>query len=202
MDPGGQYHGFLLLGFLGGRRRVGDSQHVNNVTSQGVAQDPDLTIPGSLRVVDYPTQIILEVGVCIWVTVGKVTGVSAVREPEGPGKGVRGFSFPAGAVLVIFDLIPDPLPANVPGVGINLGVHEGSHAVVIETGGFHEVNDGKSVRDAGPRVLYLEVVPLSVAVRVQVSAQRQMVVVVTAVRRYKTSQLSGHWFVYVGYFTP
>lgn len=68
-------------------------------------------------------------------------------------------------------------------------VEQWAHSSTIQTAGLHQVNDGEAVGDACPHVPHPEVEPLSVLSGVQVSAQSQLIVILTTGKPISESSL-------------
>ncbi len=80
-------------------------------------------------------------------------------------------------VLVVADVVARANPSAAGLLGGHVGVHQWPHAVVVERVWLDEVDDVESVLLACLRVGYTEVVPLSVAPRVVVWLQDEIVLV-------------------------
>lgn len=106
-----------------------------------------------------------------------------MRELNGPRQTVEGLLPIIRVVLVVPDFTSFSSPANVAGVGIQLGVHERLHPYCVKALGFQQVDNGEAIGGIFPGVLNSKIKPLSVFVRVEVSSQGQLILVGVSVMK-------------------
>lgn len=78
-------------------------------------------------------------------------------------------------ILVVLDFISFSPPANVVGVGIQLGVHEWLHPYSIQALSLQQVDNGEAIGDIFSGVLNSKIKPLSVFIGVEVSSQGEFI---------------------------
>ena len=156
----------------------GDSQIVAPVSSQGSAQCISRDII-QLLFLDF-LYVVHQIRIGVWLGVGKEYGIIIVLEVVGECEGVVTslivrHLLPPIVVLVVSDVFSGAVPAELLLLKFLLWEGQNFHALVEETLGFHQVEHVKLHFLSLPRVLDTEVEPLSVALRIDVILENEVI---------------------------
>lgn len=145
------------------------------VSCQGMAQDVNLAELGLHWIFRDGHQVLLQVGVGVWIAVGKIASVSVMRKLKCPREWEILTSTFAHIVFVILNFISCPSPANVVFLSINFWVQQRPQTMPIQAFALGKVDNGEAIRHPCLSIAYLEVKPLHVPACVEVSSQCQLV---------------------------
>ena len=85
--------------------------------------------------------------------------------------------FASHGVLIVADVATTSYPAFACAFGLSFGIDEWAHSVIVQTVGLHQVDDIETILLTRPCVCNPEIVPLSVASRIVVRLQDQIILV-------------------------
>jgi hypothetical protein len=178
MDPRRDADALPILDGIGLALERCDHQHVAVVArdclAQGATPHTVLALGVRLQNVEVP----LKVSVSIGITMREVDSVLVMLEAALPGQGVvvpRILSL--HRVLVVADVTSCSDPPTPRLLGGGLGVHQWPHAMIIERVWLDEVDNIEPIILSSLRVGHAEVVPLSVASRVVIWLQDQVILI-------------------------
>ena len=132
----------------------------------------------------YPSQIVTQVWVGVWETVGKVDciiGLSeCMSECQRVVASIKSVAFPFEAVLVVSDVSADSMPAEFPrAISWELREAQYTHTVVVEGVRLRQVQNVKLNRHVTPSVSDTKEEPLSMPVCIDVILQNEIVLIIT-----------------------
>ena len=164
-------------------------QYIYNIPSISLAQHfPAKSIFGLLVIFKF-AQIPLQIGVRIRVAVRKKAGVTIMVELDAESQGVKMATWLFyNVVLVIADVLTNSVPALTAGHGVDVGVHERLHSVVVETVWLQQIDNVESVGSAFLGIWDLKIEPLVVKFGIIIGLEDE--VIFKLVYLYGPSQVS------------
>lgn len=184
MHPRADHNPFLRFHFLWWVLKISNREHVARVAGERLAEHLALEAEFVPRVqVDF-VQVAHDVRVGVRVAVGQVDGVVVAVELDAKcQRVVMEGAFALHGVGVVADVFATANPSAIVALGVDLGVEQRFHSVVVEAVGLKQVDYIESVQLVCPRVLDHEVEPLSLPLGVVVRSQDQIVFVVVDLYR-------------------
>ena len=150
-----------------------DSDILTSITSKSPAQSASIYEVLAKAIALYPSQIVTQVWIGVWETVGKVDCIIRLSECMGECQrvvaSVEPVAFPFEAILVVSDVSADSMPAEFLGaISWELRETQYAHTVVVEGVRLRQVQNVKLNRQVAPSVSNTKEEPLSMPVCIDV----------------------------------